>query len=105
LRRQLGDQVGNGLLQVHVRGQRVGVHAGAARIGDVLLPLHHARHGARHFAARIEQVDLQHHQGFVARMEVEHVLQRRVRDDAAVPVVVAVDAAPAQSPAAARRWP
>ena len=42
---------------------------------------------------------------FMRRSVVEHVRQRRVGDDAAVPVVLAVDLAPAESRAAARRWP
>ncbi len=103
--RQPGDQVGHCLLQVHVRGHGVGVHARAARVGDVLLALQGFGQRARHGAARAEQVDLQHHQRLAARMGVEHVLQRRVGDDAAVPVVLAFDVHRREARAARRRWP
>ena len=47
-------------------------------------------HVARQLAARAPQVDLEG-QRVLARRGVEHPLQRRVGDDAAVPVILAVD--------------
>ncbi len=47
-------------------------------------------HVARQLAARAPQIDLEGER-VLARPAVEHPLQRRVGDDAAVPVVVAVD--------------
>ncbi len=89
--RKFSDQVGQGLLQVDVGRQRIGVHARAAGVHDVLLALRHFRERGGHGPPCAEQVHLQHHQRARAGMHVEHVLQRRVRHHAAVPVVFAVD--------------
>jgi hypothetical protein len=89
--RKFRDQLRDGRLQVHVGAHGVGIHARATRVGDVLLPLDHFRKRAWHRAARAEQVNLQDHQPARARIRIQHVLQRRVRKDAAVPVVLAVD--------------
>jgi hypothetical protein len=50
----------------------------------------HVLHVARQHAARAEQVDLEDERVEVVVL-VEQVLQRRVRDDAAVPEIVGAD--------------
>ena len=67
-----------------------GVQARPAGKADVLLALGRLGQGRRHLAARREQVDLEDQAAPPPRL-VEHVLQRRVGDDAAVPVELAVD--------------
>ena len=68
---ELFDQIGNRLLQIHIGRERIGIHARAARIGDVLLPLQHLGDGCRKRPACAEQIDLQHHQRLVARLLIE----------------------------------
>ena len=43
-----------------------------------------------HGAAGLEQVDLEYETA-TARVHIDHVLQRRIGDEAAVPIVLAVD--------------
>ena len=88
--RQLGDQVAQRLARVVDLAVLVGVQPGAAGIADVLLALRHLLHGGRQRPARAEQVGLKDQQvGGV--LLVQHVIERRIGGDAAVPVIVAVD--------------
>src|SRR5260221_535641 len=88
--RQLVQEPAQRTAQVLELLHALGVEARLARIADVLLALEHLVEVRRQLAGRAEQVDL-HDQGIDARRIVHHVPQRRVGDDAAVPVVLAVD--------------
>ena len=89
-RRQLGEQAAC-RQQRRLAAQLVGRRqARPARVADVLLPLARLGQVGRHLAAGGEQVHLEHQARPVARL-VEHVLQRRVRHQPAVPEELAVD--------------
>src|SRR5882762_4959248 len=90
LRWQLGEQPQGGGGGAPARHIHVGVEAGAARVADVLLTLGDALHGLRHVTARREEVDLEHGAVTGAGL-LEHVVERRVRGEPAVPVMLAVD--------------
>ena len=68
----------------------VRVVAGARGIHDVLVPGHHVLDVARQGPAGAEQIDLEH-QRVDAVVEVEQILERRVRHDAAIPEMVGPD--------------
>jgi hypothetical protein len=68
----------------------IGTGTGAAGVTDLLLPRHHLEHVARKLATSAPQVDLEGH-GVAPRLLLDHPLQGRVRDEAAVPVVLAFD--------------
>src|SRR5208283_6250012 len=69
----------------------VGVEPRAARIADVLLALRDFEHRLRQLADCAEEVDLEDADVLMVAFEVEHILQRRVGDEAAVPIELAVD--------------
>ncbi len=68
----------------------VGVHPGAAGEADVLFALRGFQQRHRQQAPRAEQIDLED-QEILAGLLVQHVIQRRVGGDAAVPVMLAFD--------------
>ncbi len=84
------QQLGRGAPHRLHPAELVGAGAGAARIADVLLAHVDFDHIARQLAAGAPQVDLEGER-VLARPGIEHPLQRRVGDDAAVPVELAVD--------------
>ena len=88
--RQLQQEVAHRLGGVSDRRGHVAGVARAAGIEDVLLALLHAGKIDRHLAARAEEIDLEH-QELVLGAPVEHVLERGIGDDAAVPIRFAVD--------------
>src|SRR5829696_7242910 len=63
---------------------------GAARILDVLLAVEDLPHGFRLATFRVPDMDGEDHAA-AARHVVEHRLDRRIGEDAAVPVELAVD--------------
>ena len=67
-------------------GEGVRILAGAARIHDLLVAREDIRHLAGQGAARAEEVHLKHERGLVLVL-FQQILQRRVRDDAAVPII------------------
>src|SRR5260370_22381715 len=70
--------------------EQIGARTGSAGVTDLLLPRHPFEHVARKLAACAPQVDLEGH-GVAPRLLLDHPLQGRVRDEAAVPVVLAFD--------------
>ena len=89
--RQLGQEAARGGLGgLRISRLIVGVEPGPAGEADVLLALGRVDQGPGHRSARGEQVDLEDHEVAPALL-VEDVLQRRVRDEAAVPVGLALD--------------
>src|SRR5258708_20757330 len=70
--------------------EQIGARTGAAGVTDLLLPRHYFEHVARKLAVCAPQVDLEGH-GIAPRLLLDHPLQGRVRDEAAVPVVLAFD--------------
>ena len=75
-----------------------------AGILDVLLTVEHLPDGLRLLAHRVPQVHRED-QRVLARIVVEDHLGRRVGEDAAVPIELAVDAHRRETPAAARPTP
>src|ERR1700730_3254516 len=66
----------------------VGIHAVAAGIADVLLALRRLQQRSRQRTARAEQIDLED-QEILLGFFIQHVIQRGVGGDAAVPVMLA----------------
>ncbi|MAB12575.1 MAG: hypothetical protein CMI59_01575, partial [Parvibaculum sp.] len=89
-RRQLFQQVADGLFHTVAAAEHIGVEARAAGVADVLLAFGHLADGARQGAACIEEIDLEDAH-IVHRVFLQHILKWRVGDDAAVPVMLAVD--------------
>src|SRR5262249_1236995 len=67
-----------------------GGDARAAREANVLVPFAHFLEIGRQLAAALKNIDLEC-QAAATRIIIQHVLQRRVGDETAVPVVFAVD--------------
>src|SRR6201981_216861 len=68
----------------------VGAGAGTARIADLLLPCHDVKNVAGKLAACAPKVDLEGER-VMPRLGLDYPLQRRVRNQPAVPVVLAFD--------------
>jgi hypothetical protein len=88
--RELSEQTGKGVSKLLDVLELIGAGPRAAGVTDFLVPRHDFEHVARKFTLRIPQVDLKG-QGVAARLRVDHPLQRRVRDETAVPVMFALD--------------
>src|SRR6266567_2411481 len=88
--RQLADQLAQRLAGVVNLPVLVGVHAGTAGKADVLLALRCLEQRNRQLAARTEQIDLED-QKVVVDFGIQHVIERRVGGDAAVPEMLALD--------------
>src|SRR3984957_2473669 len=87
---QFADQVAQrpaGIVNLFVL---VGVHSGAAGKANVLFALRSLQQRNRQMTARAEQVDLKD-QKCVGVVFIQHVIERRVGGDAAVPVMLAFD--------------
>src|SRR5437588_390594 len=68
----------------------IGGGAGAARIDDFLVPRFDLGHVARQLAARVPQIDLERER-VEPRLVLQYPLQRRVGNETAVPIILAVD--------------
>ena len=68
----------------------VGDGAGAAGEANIFLAAPHIRHAARQFPTRRKQIDLED-QGIPFPLRIENIAQRRVRNEAAVPIMTPVD--------------
>src|SRR5207344_1034092 len=71
--------------------ENVGVEPGAARIADLLFPLPDIEQRLRHAASGAEQIDLEDDHVFARSAALEHVFERRVGDESAVPIGLVVD--------------
>ena len=90
--RQFAQQALEGAAQFMPFRRHVGIEPGAARIADLLLALDRIEEIARQHAARAEQIDLEdaHLRGRGRRL-IQHILQGRVGDDAAIPEIIFTD--------------
>ena len=91
LGRQLFEQTLGGTADDLAAGEIVGVHARAAGIADFLDAAFDLELVTRHVATRIEEIDLEDLQIARGVVDVQHMLQRRVGDEASVPVMATVD--------------
>src|ERR1700694_5433974 len=71
--------------------KNVRIQARAARISDLFLALSDIEQRLGHRSLRAEQVELKHAHVLTRSAAVEHVLQRCVRDESAVPIGFAID--------------
>mmetsp|Transcript_30435 Transcript_30435/g.55689 ORF Transcript_30435/g.55689 Transcript_30435/m.55689 type:complete len:214 (+) Transcript_30435:1235-1876(+) len=85
LGRQLVDQPQHGALMALGFGRHRRAHAGSTRVLNILLPGHGCGHIGRQITPGAEQVHL-HGQRFAFATVVQHILQRRVGNNAAIPV-------------------
>ena len=91
LMRQLAPQLADGAAHRLQLAEDVGVETGAAREADLLFALRHLEQIFRHAASGAEQIDLEDAHVLARAAMLEHVLERRVGDDPAVPIRLAVD--------------
>src|ERR1700682_3202204 len=88
--RQLADQLAQRLAGVVNLLVLVGIHAGAAGKAGVFLTLGGLEKGNRQRAARTEQIDLKDQQ-VAPDSFIQHIIERRVGGDAAIPEMLALD--------------
>src|SRR5262249_53863620 len=88
--RQLAKQAGNRSAEPQNMLEMVGVGSGAARKLDLLLTRGHLEEIAGKFAACAPEIHLKR-EGILAEAVLGDPLQRRVRDQSAVPVIFAFD--------------
>src|SRR4051794_35567092 len=88
--RQLVDQRAQRLAGVVHLLVLVGVHPGAAGEADVLLALRGLEQRGRQVAAGAEEIDLED-QEVTIELSIQHVIERRIGSDAAVPIMLALD--------------
>src|SRR5580704_11272581 len=86
--RKLLEQIGYRAPQSLDMFERVSASARAARILDLLLARRHLRHRPRQLAPRAPEVNLEC-QRVDTRLAVDQPLQRRVRDQSAIPIAFA----------------
>ena len=91
LRRDHGPQVANGPADGLHLAEDVGVEPGPARKADFLLPLADIEQGLRQAAFGAEQVDLEDAHVLARAAALEHIFERRVGNQPAVPIGLAVD--------------
>ena len=93
--RELLQECGDGIFHLVHPLNEVRESARAARILDLLLPGRDFREVTRELAARAPEIDLKHQrvwQPLARHTRVRHKpLERRVRDEAAVPILLALD--------------
>src|SRR6266404_1631623 len=87
---QFADQVAHRLAGIVNLPVLVGIHAGAAGKTDVFLALGCVEKRGRQEAARAEQIDLKDQEVGPACF-IQHIIQRRVRGDTAIPEMLALD--------------
>src|SRR5450756_2118004 len=88
--RQFADQIAQRLADVVDLLVLVGIHPGAAGKADVLFALGGFQQGDRQQPAGAEQIDLEDQQ-VIGDLGVQHIVERGVGGDAAVPVMLAFD--------------
>src|ERR1700730_3592353 len=68
----------------------MGTGARAARIADLLFPRDDVEHVAGEIALCVPEIDLEG-EGVLARLGIDHPLQGWIRNEAAVPILLALD--------------
>ena len=89
--RQFAQQAFECAAQLVAFRHHVGIEPGAARIADLLLALDRIEKIARQRPSRAEQIDLEDAHFRRRRRLVQHILQRRIGDDAAIPEIIRAD--------------
>ena len=87
---QFIDQIADRLAGVVNLPVLVGIHARAAGEANILLAFGRLQHGLRQRPAGTEEIDLEN-QKVVDGFHIQHIIERRIGGDAAIPIMLAVD--------------